>query len=114
MEKARKNKWCNMGRAVNLEVKLPPHVRPTEETTDQLIKKFLKECSKESLQQYLAEECAWTRRFTKKSIIVREKKMRYKRNARKHNDELKNDLPVKQKKKKKVVSTRQQVPQKTE
>lgn len=89
-----------MARSANLEVKLPPHVRPTEETTDQLIKKFLKECSKESLQQFLAEKCAYSRRFTKKSIIVREKKMRYKRNARKHNDELNGDLPQKPKKKK--------------
>lgn len=89
-----------MARAVNLEVKLPPHVKPTNETNEQLIKKFLKECSKESLQQYFAEKCSYSRRFTKKSIIVREKKMRYKRNARKHNNELNGDLPQKPKKKK--------------
>jgi len=99
MEKARKNR-CVMARAVNLEVKLPSHVRPTEETTDQLIKKFLKECSKESLVQYMYENCAWSRRYTKKSVKEREKRLRYKRNARKYQEELNNELPKKAKKKK--------------
>ena len=89
-----------MARAVNLEVKLPSHVRPTEETTDQLIKKFLKECSKESLVQYMYENCAWSRRYTKKSVKEREKRLRYKRNARKYQEELNNELPKKAKKKK--------------
>ena len=102
-----------MARAVNLEVKLPPHVRPTDETSDQLIKRFLKECSKESLLQYLAEESRWTRRFTKKSVINRQKRLRYKSNARKHNDEINNESFVKPKKKKKNFPNRQ-VPQKTE
>jgi len=99
MEKARKNR-CNMARAAHLEVKLPSHVKPTDETNDQLIKKFLKECSKESLLQYLAEKSAYSRRFTKKSILVREKKLRYKRNAKKHNEETNGNLPLKSKKKK--------------
>jgi hypothetical protein len=77
-----------MGRAAHLEVKLPPHVKPTDETNDQLIKKFLKECSKESLLQFLAEKSAYTRRFSKKSDVEREKRLRYKRNARKSNEEL--------------------------
>ena len=100
-----------MGRASHLEVKLPPHVKPTDETNDQLIKKFLKECSKESLLQYLAEKSAYTRRFTKKSILLREKKLRYKQNAKKYNDELNGDL-VKKPKKKKV--TRSQTTDKKE
>lgn len=77
-----------MARAAHLEVKLPPHVKPTDETNDQLIKKFLKECSKESLLQFLAEKSAYTRRFSKKSDVEREKRLRYKRNARKSNEEL--------------------------
>lgn len=89
-----------MSRAVNLEVKLPSHVRPTEETSDQLIKKFLKECSKESLVQYMFENCAWSRRYTKRSIKNREKRLRYKRNAQKYQQELNNELPKKTKKKK--------------
>jgi hypothetical protein len=89
-----------MSRAVNLEVKLPSHVRPTEETSEQLIKKFLKECSKESLVQYMHENSAWTRRFTKKSVKDREKRLRYKRNAKKYQEELNNDSPDKVKKKK--------------
>jgi len=95
-----------MARAVNLEVKLPPHVRPSDESTEALIKKFLKECSKESLVQDLAEISAWTRRFTKKSIITREKKMRYKRNAQKHNSELNKEGFEKVKKKKKVQNVK--------
>ena len=60
-----------MGRAGHLEVKLPPHVKPTDETNEQLIKKFLKECSKESLLQFLAEKSAHSRRFEKKSVVRR-------------------------------------------
>ena len=100
-----------MARAVNLEVKLPPHVKPTDETNDQLIKKFLKECSKESLSQYLAEKSAWTRRFEKKSVVDRQKKLKYARNAKKYNEELNSDT-VKVKKKKKFVKTYQERPQK--
>lgn len=92
-----------MARSANLEVKLPPHVKPTEETNEQLIKKFLKECSKESLLQYLAEKSAHTRRFIKKSVLVREKKMRYARNAKKYNEEL-NSTTIKTKKNKKHKS----------
>jgi hypothetical protein len=92
-----------MARAVNLEVKLPSHVRPTDETSEALIKKFLKECSKDSLLQFLAEKSAWTRRFTKKSIKDREKKLRYKRNAQKHEQQLNNESLDKAKKKKKSV-----------
>ncbi len=77
-----------MGRAAHLEVKLPPHVKPTDETNDQLIKKFLKECSKESLLQYLAEKSAYTRRFEKRSDVERARRLHYKRNAKKHNEEL--------------------------
>ena len=96
-----------MARAAHLEVKLPPHVKPTDETTDQLIKKFLKECSKESLLQFLAEKSAFSRRFTKKSILVREKKMRRLRNSKKHNDELNNDSLGKAKKKKTPYQSKQ-------
>ena len=89
-----------MARAAHLEVKLPPHVKPTDETSDQLIKKFLKECSKESLLQFLAEKSAYTRRFEKKSVITRQKKLKYKRNAKRHNEELAKDAQTKTKKKK--------------
>ena len=102
-----------MGKAVNLEVKLPDHVRPTDETTDQLIKKFLKACSKESLVQYMYENCAWTRRFKKNCVKEREKRLRYRRNAQKHNQELANEVDDKLKKKKKSVN-RQQNSQKSQ
>ena len=94
-----------MSRSVLLEVKLPPGVTPSAESTDFLIKKFLKECSKESLVQYLYEECAYTRRFTKKSVKERLLRSKYKRNAKKHNLELNSetvDSPKKKKKKPKA------------
>ncbi len=94
-----------MARAVHLEVKLPDHVRPTEESTDQLIKKFIKLCSKESLVQYMYDNCAWNRRFTKKSVKEREKRMRYRRNAQKHNENLINDVDQAPKKKKKFTNS---------
>lgn len=96
-----------MARAVNLEVKLPSHVRPTDETTEQLIKKFLKECSKESLAQFLFEKSAWSRRFEKKSVKQRHKKLRYRRNAQKHQQELNNEKLDAPKKKKKQVNHQQ-------
>jgi len=95
-----------MARAAHLEVKLPPHVKPTDETNDQLIKKFLKECSKESLLQFLAEKSAHSRRFTKKSILTRQKKLNRLRNSKKYNEEINNDI-VKVKKKKRYVKDRQ-------
>lgn len=91
-----------MARAVNIEVKLPPHVIPTDETTDILIKKFLKACSKESIVQYMYENCAYTRRFTKKSVVERQKRLKYRRNAQKHNKELISESEEKTKKKKKT------------
>jgi hypothetical protein len=96
-----------MARAAHLEVKLPPHVKPTDETNDQLIKKFLKECSKDSLLQFLFEKSAYSRRFTKKSILVREKKMRRLRNSKKYNEELNNDSIGRTKKKKPSSKTKQ-------
>ena len=93
-----------MSRAVHLEVKLPDHVRPSEESTDQLIKKFIKACSKESLVQYLYDNCAWNRRFVKKSVKEREKRQRYKRNAQKHNKDLMSEVEEKTKKKKKTIN----------
>ncbi len=91
-----------MARAVHLEVKLPGHVIPTAETTDILIKKFLKACSKESIVQYMYENCAYTRRFTKKCVLERQKRSKYRRNAQKHNKELISMPEEKTKKKKKL------------
>lgn len=90
----------NMSKSANLEVKLPPNVRPTDETTDALIKKFLKECSKESLVQYLYEKSAMTRRFEKKCVRERNKRMKYKRNAQKYNEETNKELDKTNKKQK--------------
>lgn len=90
-----------MSRAVLLEVKLPQGTIPTADTNEMLIRKFLKECSKESLVQYLYDECAYTRRYTKKSVKERLKRSRYKRNAKKYNLEINSEVEKEVKKKKK-------------
>lgn len=93
-----------MASATLLEVKLPPGVHPSSESTEMLIKKFLKECSKESLVQFLYENCSYTRRYEKKSVTERLKRSKYRRNAQKHNQEINSDNreEVKTKSKKKV------------
>lgn len=96
-----------MSRAVNLEVKLPSHVRPTDETTDALIKKFIKECSKESLMQLIYEKSAWTRRFIKRSDEERARRLKYKRTAKKNNLELSAEVDQASKKKKKTDNKHQ-------
>lgn len=90
-----------MSRAALLSVELPKHVRPTDETTDQLIKKFLKECSKESLTHYIAEYSAMSRRFVKKSVKMRQKRLNRLRNCKKYQDEVDRDFLTEKKKKKK-------------
>lgn len=90
-----------MSRAVLLEVKLPPGVNPTADTNEMLIRKFLKECSKESLVQYLYEECAYTRRFVKKSVKERLLRSKYKRNAKNYNLEINSETEKEPKKRKK-------------
>lgn len=100
-----------MARAVLLEVRLPPNTKPSAESTEILIKKFLKECSKESLVQYLYDECAYTRRFVKPSVKERLKRSKYRRNAQKHNLEVNSealDEPKKKKKKQKPQNSNTQ------
>lgn len=90
-----------MSRAALLSVELPSHVRPSAESTDQLIKKFLKECSKESLVHYLFENSAMSRRFVKKSIKTRQKKINRLRNSKKHQQDVDRDFMDEKKKRKK-------------
>lgn len=90
-----------MSRAALLSVELPPGVRPSAESTEMLIKKFLKECSKDSLVHYLFENSAMSRRFTKKSIKERQKRLNRLRNSKKHQQEVDKDFIDDKKKKKK-------------
>lgn len=93
-----------MSRAALLSVELPKHVKPTDDTTEQLIRRFLKECSKESLTHYIAENSAMSRRFVKKSIKMRQKRLNRLRNSKKYQEEVDKDfLSEKKKKKKKYV-----------
>ena len=96
-----------MSRAVILEVKLPHGVSPSADSTEQLIRKFLKECSKESLVQFIHEKSAWTRRFEKRSDVERLRKLKYKQTAKKNNLELSQEVEETVKKKKKKAKKHQ-------
>ena len=75
-------------RPVNLETKLPKGLQPSLENNELLINRFLKACSKESLVQYLYDNCAYTKRFDKASVLERQRQIKYKRNAKIANLEL--------------------------
>ncbi len=98
-----------MSRAALLSVSLPPGVKPSAESTENLIKKFLKECSKDSLVHYLFENSAMSRRFTKKSIKMRQKRLNRLRNSKKHQQEVDKDFVEQTKKKKKSVQNAKKV-----
>jgi hypothetical protein len=91
-------------RPVNLETKLPKGLHPSLENNELIINRFLKACSKESLVQYLYDFSAYTKRFDKPSVLERQRKLKYKRNAQKANldflADLNNDMLPKKKKKK--------------
>lgn len=92
-------------RPVRLETRLPKGQAPSLENNENLINRFLKACSKESLMQYLYENSIYTKRFEKESVLERQRELQYKRNARKANaeamkdvaDKLKNKKPLKAK-----------------
>lgn len=90
-----------MSRAALLSVSLPPGVRPTAESTENLIKKFLRECNKDSLVYYLYENSAMSRRFTKRSVKERQKRLNRLRNSKKYNEEMNKEGVEAPKKKKK-------------
>jgi hypothetical protein len=94
-----------MARAALLSVSLPPGVRPSAESTENLIKRFLKECNKDSLVYYLYENSAMSRRFTKKSIKERQKRINRLRNSKKYNEELNKEGIEAPKKKRKHTNT---------
>jgi hypothetical protein len=89
-------------RPINLETKLPRGLQPSLENNELLINKFLKSCSKESLVQYLYDNSSYTKRFTKSSILERQRQLKYKRNAQIANLQAHTEEKV-NKKKKKVV-----------
>lgn len=90
-----------MSKSALLSVELPKNMKPSFEANEYLIKKFLKECSKDSLLYYLSENSAMSRRFTKKSVKMRQKKLNRLRNAKKHQQEVDRDFLDDKKKKKK-------------
>jgi len=90
-------------RPVNLETRLPKGLQPSIENNELIINRFLKACSKESLTQYLYDNCSYTKRFDKPSVLERQRKLQYKRNAQKANldtlAEINNETAKKKKKK---------------
>ncbi len=93
-------------RPVNLETRLPKGLQPSLENNELLINRFLKACSKESLTQYLYDNCSYTKRFDKSSVLERQRKLQYKRNAIKANQLVMADPEQSPKKKKKKVAKR--------
>lgn len=85
-------------RPVRLETRLPKGQQPSLENNEALINRFLKACSKESLLQYLYESSVYTKRFDKFSVLERQRRLQYKRNARKANADKMQDIGEKQKK----------------
>ena len=68
-------------RPINLETKLPRNLQPSLENNELIINRFLKACSKDSLNQFLYDFCSYTKRYDKPSVLERQRKNRYKRNA---------------------------------
>lgn len=66
---------------IYLETRLPKDKQPSLENNELIINRFLKACSKESLLQFLYERSAYTKRFEKRSVLERRKRLKYKRNA---------------------------------
>lgn len=78
-------------RAVHLEVKPHRGQQPSLEMNEVLINKFLKLCSKESLLQTLYEKSSYTKRYDKPSVVERQKRLLYRRNAQRANSKNKSD-----------------------
>jgi len=60
---------------------LPPDMKPSLENNELLIKKFLKSCKKEDLQNTVFERSAGVRRFQTKSQREREERKRSREKA---------------------------------
>lgn len=86
----------------HITVALPEGVSPSQETTDMLIKRFLKACKKENIAQNVFEKSHLVKRFERPAEIERQRKMRCKRKALKeYNDAEKKDPDTKNSRKNK-------------
>ena len=86
----------------HITVALPPGVRPTDEMTEVLIRKFLKACKKENIQANVFDKSADVRRFDRPANVERLRKRAAKERAlreyAKHNDPKANDKAPKKNK----------------
>jgi hypothetical protein len=60
----------------HVEVKLDPGVRPTDDTSEMLIRKFLKACTRENLSKYIYEHSHLCIRYTQPSVERRMKRLK--------------------------------------
>jgi hypothetical protein len=88
----------------HVTVALPPGVRPSDEMSEVLIRKFLKACKKEDLQRNVLDKSVEVRRFDRPANVERLRKRTAKERAlreyAKHNDPSANDKAPKKRKEK--------------
>jgi hypothetical protein len=98
----------------HVTVALPPGVRPSDEMSEVLIRKFLKACKKEDLQKNVLDKSAMVRRFDRPANVERLRKRAAKERAireyEKHNDPKANDkAPKKRKDKREEVKKNERI-----
>ncbi len=91
----------------HIVVALPEGVSPSYDMTEVLIKRFLKLCKKENIQENVFEKSHLVKRFERPAEIERQRKMEAKRRALKeYNDAQKREGDPKVAKKKAVRGNR--------
>lgn len=90
----------------HISVGLPEGVAPSYEMNDVLIKRFLKQCKKENINENVFEKSSLVRRFERPSEKERQRKMKAKRKAlRDYADAQRKDVDSKTPRKKRVNNT---------
>lgn len=89
----------------HIVVALPEGASPSYEMNDVLIKRFLKMCKKENIQETVFEKSHLVKRFERPAEVERQRKMEAKRRALKeYNDAQKKDADTKLPKQKRNVN----------
>lgn len=95
----------------HITVALPEGTQPSYEMSDVLIKRFLKLCKKENIQENVFEKSHLVKRFERPAETERQRKMEAKRRALKaYNDANKSERDDKAPKKKKTFKNNQETP----
>lgn len=89
----------------HITVTLPEGAAPSLEMNEFLIKKFLKACKKENIQENVFEKSCLVKRFERPSEVERQRKMKCKRRAlREYKDAQNKDVDSKSPPKKKKIN----------